>query len=146
LYAGLDAVGAAALASQVFHVDDTSAETMPIPAGSTITGYVGSHYAQLQAADGSNLLAFSPTPWRVNDGGGLGPVSLALTGSVAEGGFEPVRGAVEASFPASATGVASLPDGVTITDGGASAQPGSVVGDRVFYANTGRTRISCGSR
>jgi len=95
-YSGLGASDAVSLAKQVFHVDDTSGEVLPIPAGASLKSYVGSNLEQLHAADGSHLLAYSAVPWRVNDGGGLKPVSLAMTSAGSQGGFTTANGPVNA--------------------------------------------------
>ncbi|MGD0980882.1 MAG: hypothetical protein ABR946_05295, partial [Solirubrobacteraceae bacterium] len=61
---------------------------------------------------------------------------MALTSAGSQGGFTTANGPVNISFPASADGQTSLPDGITVSDASGGPQAGTVVGDRVFYANT----------
>jgi RHS repeat-associated protein len=134
-YASFDGAQAVSLARQVFDVDDTSGETLPIPAGSSITGYLGSYDALLRTSTGQGVVAASSTPWRIDDGNGMKPVSLALT-SDGNGGYTTANGVVPERFAASADGGFSLPYGIAVHVAGAAPQSGAVVGDRVFYANT----------
>ncbi|MGA2469123.1 MAG: Ig-like domain-containing protein [Solirubrobacteraceae bacterium] len=136
-YSDLGAGSAMALATRVFHIADTSGETLPVVGGAKVVGYLGTHLAMSQTYDGKRLISFSTTPWRVNDGRGLRPTSLALT-RTSDGGFTTANGVVPVQFAPSADGGFSLGHGIDVHIGDAGVQPGVPVGDRVFYPSTAR--------